>query len=126
MNSSDRALSGLDPGRSTHYNKLADYAWYGKNSDSKTHVVGQKRPHDWGLYDMHGNVLEWCADWYCADYYASAKNADAQGPPSGTNRVLRGGGCVDVPLNCRSASRAWTTPDLRYACFGFRVSVDLK
>ncbi|MCY2926365.1 MAG: formylglycine-generating enzyme family protein, partial [Planctomycetota bacterium] len=70
---------------------LRDYAWFSGHSLSKTHPVGEQEPNAWGLYDMHGNVWEWCSDYY-ADSYANAKTTDPQGPGSGTDRVLRGGG----------------------------------
>ena len=111
-------------GDDNDYANLGDYAWYDKNSDKKTHPVGQKKPNAWGLYDMHGNVWQWCSDWY--DSYANAKNTDPQGPASGTSRVLRGGSWYNLPQNCRSARRSWNDPDDRFHNFGFRVVVDLK
>jgi len=89
----------------------------------KTLAVGSFRPNGWGLYDMHGNVWEWCSDWY-GDSYAHALDQDPTGPESGTLRVLRGGGWGHNPQNCRSASRHWYAPGFRSLNYGFRVAVD--
>ncbi len=103
------------------------YSWQDKDHNDgfdKTAPVGSLKPNAWGLYDMHGNVFEWCSDWGAASY-ANAKNQDPQGPDSGTTRVLRGG-CWDCdPQYCRSASRFWITPVDRINGIGFRVAVDL-
>ena len=101
---------------------LGKYAWYKANSNKKTHPVGKKKPNAWGLYDMYGNVREWCADWY-ADSYANAKPIDPQGPDSGSLRVLRGGGWIRTPAYCRSADRDWFQPVKRRSYDGFRVVV---
>jgi formylglycine-generating enzyme required for sulfatase activity len=104
---------------------LGDYAWYGANSGDETHPVGQKKPNAWGLYDMHGNVMEWCADWY-KDYPKGAVT-DPQGPASGSGRVLRGGSWNDDPDFCRSAYRyPFDTPDDRAINYGFRVVVSVS
>jgi len=99
---------------------LGDYAWYRKNSGGKTHPVGQKKPNAWGLYDMHGNVWEWCSDWY-AKSYAKLVDKDPRGPKFGFKRVLRGGSWNFNAALCRSARRTWWYPARRFNYFGFRV-----
>ena len=101
-------------------NQLGDYAWFTSNSGSKTHPVGTKKPNAWGLYDMHGNVWEWCQDWFQDSYNGLAKS-DPQGPQSGADRVLRGGGWSYDALNCRSAARGRDAPDYTYGGYGVRV-----
>jgi formylglycine-generating enzyme len=71
------------------YGKLDEIAWYGKNSDNKTHPIGQKKPNGFGLYDMIGNVWEMCSDWEDASYYVNSPRRDPQGPSSGRDRILR-------------------------------------
>ena len=88
----------------------------------RTAPVGSLKANDWGLYDMHGNVWEWCADWY-AGSYANAKNQDPTGPDSGSSRVLRGGCWGDDPTYCRSARRSSSGLGFRCGNLGFRVVV---
>jgi formylglycine-generating enzyme required for sulfatase activity len=99
---------------------LGEYAWYGSNSGRKTHPVGLKQPNPWGLYDMHGNVWEWCSDWY-GDYPNDAVT-DPKGPPSGSARVDRGGCWYYTAENCRSAYRRRAYPSYRDDQLGFRVT----
>ena len=102
--------------------RLGEYAWYDNNSGSKTHPVGEKKPNAWGLYDMHGNVWEWCQDWYDGGYYAKSPMDDPAGPATGSNRVDRGGGWDAVAGRCRSAGRSYGGPGRRHCYLGFRAS----
>ncbi len=102
--------------------QLGEYAWFAGNNANTTHPVGQKRPNPWGLYDMHGNVWEWCADWHAGDYYAQSPLDDPVGPSSGEFRVLRGGSWYDSPYFARSADRLRLTPELRFHYLGFRAA----
>jgi formylglycine-generating enzyme required for sulfatase activity len=106
---------GDNPG----YTNLTDYAWYDDNSGETTHPVGQKLPNPWGLYDMHGNVWEWCQDWY--GLYPGGIALDPQGPATGSDNVFRGGGWNYYARYCRSAIRPGSFPILRYSYIGFRV-----
>ncbi|KPA16999.1 Sulphatase-modifying factor domain protein, partial [Candidatus Magnetomorum sp. HK-1] len=94
--------------------------WYCGNADSKTHQVAQKQPNAWGLFDMHGNVWEWCSDWY--DSYPDISVTDPGGPSSGSSRVLRGGGRGSHAQNCRSAVRYNYSPGNRSYYIGLRLS----
>ena len=105
---------------------LGDYAWYSSNSGSKTHPVGQKKPNAWGIYDMHGNVWEWCSDWYDSGYYKVAAGfqpaKNPKGPNSGSVRVLRGGSWCGYAISCRSSIRGRSSPDYRNYFGGFRCA----
>jgi uncharacterized protein (TIGR02996 family) len=92
----------------------------------RTTVVGSYPPNAFGLYDMHGNVREWCADWYDENYYAWGPSADPTGPDRGETRVQRGGSWAADGMLCRSASRVRNLPEERNSIFGFRVVCDLE
>ena len=104
---------------------LDDYAWDEKNSDEKTHPVGQKTPNAWGFYDIHGNVWQWCQDWYGHEYYATSPAEDPPGPLAGTHRVTRGGSWDGPQCNCRSSYRGNGSPGGRQSNVGFRVCMVL-
>lgn len=103
--------------------QLGDYAWYHKNSDGHTHPVGEKKANAFGLYDMHGNVWEWCHDWYDENYYQQSPRENPQGPESGTYRVLRGGSWSNDQMNARAVYRYYAAPGNRDSHFGFRLCV---
>ena len=105
-----------------------EYCWYSGNATKKGekygHKVGSKRQNDWGLYDMPGNVWEWCSDWYVNDYYDTSPLNDPVGPDTGSIRVLRGGSWLDKGEVCRSAKRGGLKPETRNSFSGFRVVRD--
>ena len=102
--------------------KLGEYAWYFGNAGGKPHPVGEKKPNAWGLYDMHGNVWEYCQDWYDGSYYAKSPTDDPTGPATGSYRVMRGGS-FHVPSGfCRSPYRSSHMPGGRAFSQGFRVA----
>ncbi|MBI5723394.1 MAG: formylglycine-generating enzyme family protein [Planctomycetes bacterium] len=104
--------------------ELDNYGWHSGNGEKTHHPVGKKKPNAYGLYDMHGNLWEWCTDWYAP--YTAEKSVDPIGPDAGECHVLRSGCWLDCsPQICRSARRGWYVPDIRTSTVGFRVIVDL-
>jgi formylglycine-generating enzyme required for sulfatase activity len=101
--------------------RLGDYAWFDLNSGSQTHSVGMKKPNAWGLFDMHGNVWEWCSDHYDQAYYQYSSLTDPAGPVHGTHHVLRGGSWVSDKSLCRSTQRNGCPPKTRESRNGFRL-----
>lgn len=100
---------------------LADYGWYIGNNMGKTHPVGEKKPNDWGLYDMHGNAWEWCSDWF--DHDPQGPATDPIGPATGSQRAFRGGFWLNRAPFCRSACRLSFEPSKRNRMLGFRVAL---
>ncbi len=115
------ANGGITETLCKHDPNLDKMGWYCGNSGSKTHSAAQKEPNNWGLYDMHGNVYEWCQD--LLDFYPSSSVTDPANT-TGSYRVMRGGSWVSVTKHCRSASRSGGHPDSRKNSVGFRLSSD--
>ena len=118
-------------GSHTHYcfgndaSELGDYAWYANNAERVTHDVGSKKPNAWGLYDMHGNVWEWCLDRYADDYTHTPRDGSVHRVDSDKGMVCRGGAWSGEAQNCRSASRINLGGNSRNYFVGFRVVIEL-
>jgi len=120
-----RAGSKTDYSFGSEARRLGEYGWYADNAEKKTHPVGQKKPNPWGLYDMHGNVAEWCNDVFAKDYYKTAIAANPRGPAEGEMYVLRGGSWKGAAEVLRSFHRVAENPGFADACLapdamGFR------
>ena len=99
-------------------------AWYDANSKDSTHPVGRKQPNELGLYDMAGNVWQWCSDWFDLKYYISRPADNPKGPDTGTLKVIRGGSLTNFARVCRISYHNGTAPDKRFSNDGFRLVMD--
>jgi formylglycine-generating enzyme required for sulfatase activity len=116
-----RAGTATDYSFGNQPRRLKDHAWFGDNSRDTTHPVGQKDANPWGLHDMHGNVAEWCNDFYAEGYDPSLAGVDPRGPAEGDERVLRGGSWRSTADACRCSARYSEPPGLADVCFGYEA-----
>ena len=113
--------SGQDDSRFSGGNEIYSLAWYQANSSGKTKPVGKKQPNGLGIYDMSGNVQEWCSDFYHPNYYRSSPSKNPKGPPSGSSRIIRGGAFNQSSVFCTVYKRQYEMPDVRSSNIGFRL-----
>ncbi len=104
--------------------KIANVGWYSKNSEQRSHNVGKKLENEINIYDMSGNVAEWCSDWYDKDYYSASSKENPQGPKDGQNKVIRGGSCLDDDELCTNTARNSVKNGYRSSLIGFRCVMD--
>ena len=100
---------------------IGEVAWYNSNSGGRTHEVGMKDKNELGIYDMSGNVWEWCQDWYDASYYSNSSSTNPKGPSSGSDRVLRGGSWRGIAQGCSVSFRSNAGPNRRFHNSGVRL-----
>ena len=105
-------------------NNVSNLAWNVDNSGKATHLVGKKMPNELGIYDMSGNIWEWCRDWYDVNYYAVSSPIDPEGPVSGTARAMRGGAWNEAEARCRVSNRS-SSACYRLNRVGFRICLSL-
>lgn len=114
--------SQRNPYAGCNRNQLDNHGWYCVNSDGTTHAVGQLQPNELGLYDMSGNVAEWCQDW--VEAYTSEEQTNPRGPRQGENRVLRGGHYNSTSAACTVYDRGWYLPSGKYELYGLRIVME--
>lgn len=117
------ARGGQKSGQFTYSgsNQADSVAWLVTNNGEQAHRVGSKHPNEVGIYDMSGNVWEWCSDWYSSSYYKVSPSANPTGPAAGFHRIARGGGWYNKPRNSYSTLRFSIGPGYRYDDLGFRI-----